>query len=142
LHARFEAQSGRVGIGIHAAYNVSDLNEPAAGGHVIVALPAGLSIYPAIRSYVVASGSLWRVSTVLRWVPKAAALQPYVGVGAYWTRSSAGAVSATDMGVLDEVGTEFLIRKLQPFAEVRLLKDGAVSAELAAGIRLVFSDGH
>ena len=98
LARNVEAQSGRVGIGIHAAYNVSDLNEPAAGGHVIIALPAGLSIYPAIQSYVVASGSLWRVSTLLRWAPKAAPLQPYMGVSAYWTRSSAGACKCNGHG--------------------------------------------
>ena len=126
-----------VSVGIQAAYNFSDLNEPGLGGHALIGLPAGFGFYPAAQSYFVESGSLWRVSTSLRWMPRATSLTPYVAAGAYWSRSSTGGVAITDMGILGQVGAEARLRNLRPFAEVQFLKDGAVSAEMVAGLRFI-----
>jgi len=134
-----EAQTrGGVSLGMQAAYNFDDLMEPALGGHVLVGLPAGFALCGGVQSYFVTSGNLWRMSATLQWAPQGSTLAPYVGVGPYWTRSSAaGGVSQTDMGFIGQVGAEARLRIAQPFAELQLLKDGALSAEFGAGFRLV-----
>lgn len=136
LHGVAQTADG-VSIGIQAAYNFSDLNEPGLGGHALIGLPAGFAFYPAAQSYFVESGSLWTVSTSLRWMPRATSLTPYVAAGTYWSRSSTGGVGVTDMGLLGQVGAEGRFRSLRPFGAIQFLKDGAMSAELVAGVRFV-----
>ncbi len=130
---------GEVSIGMHAAYNFNDLNEAALGGHAIVGLPGGFAFYPAFQSYFVEPGTLWRVSATLRWAPRGGGVAPYVGAGPYWLRSSAGGLSETDMGFIGQLGAEARLRNLQPFTELQLLKDGAVSTEFVAGFRIVLA---
>ena len=131
---------GRVSLGVQTAYNFSDLNESALGGHVLVALPAGFAVYGGVQSYFVSPGNLWRTSATLQWAPRASTLAPYFGVGPYWSRSSApGVASQTDVGLVGQLGAEARLRTLQPFVELQLLKDGAVSAEAVAGFRIVLA---
>jgi len=136
-----EAQTrGRVCLGVQAAYNFSDLSESALGGHLLVGLPAGFAVYGGVQSYLLTSGNLWRTSATLQWAPQVSKLAPYVGVGPYWSRSSApGVASQTDVGLVGQLGVEARLRTLQPFAELQLLKDGAVSAEIVAGFRIVLA---
>ena len=129
-------------IGIHGAYNFNDLDEPGAGVHAIIDLPAGLALYPAVQSYFVTSGRLWRFSTTLRWMPRSTSFHAYVAAGPYWSRSSDLGIVATDLGLLGQIGAERRGRLLRPFAEVQLLKDGAVSAELVAGVRVAVLHGR
>ncbi|PYP49169.1 MAG: hypothetical protein DMD45_15475 [Gemmatimonadetes bacterium] len=124
-------------IGIQGAYNFNDLQDAGAGLHAVIDLPAGLAVYPAVQSYFVTSARLWRFSTTLRWMPRSVSFRPYVAAGPYWSRTSGGGVAVTDLGFLGQVGAESRGRILRPFAEVQVLKDGAVSAELAAGVRVV-----
>jgi len=135
-----EAQTrGRLSLGIQAAYNFSDLNEPGLGGHVLVGLPAGFALCWGAQKYFVTTGYLRRVSTTLQWAPRGATLAPYAGLGPYWARSSAVGASETDWGLVGQLGAEARLRVLQPFAELQLLKDGAVSAEIVAGFRIVLA---
>jgi len=130
---------GRVSLGIQAAYNFSDLNEPGLGGHVLVGLPASFALCGGAQKYFVTTGYLRRVSTTLQWAPRGATLAPYVGLGPYWARSSAVGASQTDVGLVGQLGAEARLRTLQPFVELQLLKDGAVSAEAVAGFRIVLA---
>ncbi len=124
--------------GVHAGYNLSDLNELVAGGHMIVYLPKRLALYPGVTYYFVENGSLWDAHVTLRWVPaRASRIAPYIGAGLYWSRSSTGSASATDVGLVGQVGAELLPGSWQPFAELQLLKDGAVSAQVLGGVRVV-----
>ncbi|MGH7673768.1 MAG: hypothetical protein ACREMV_00735 [Gemmatimonadales bacterium] len=52
--------------GIHAGYNLNDLNEVMAGTHVIVYLAKGLALYPAADYYFIDGGSLWDAHMTLR----------------------------------------------------------------------------
>ncbi len=136
---RMEAQArAAVSLGMQAAYNFNDLNEPGVGGHVLLGLPAGFAVCGGVQSYFVTPGSLWRMSTTLQWAPRGSTLAPYVGVGSYWARSSAaGGTSETDWGFVGQLGAEARLRILQPFAELQVLKDGAVSTEFVAGFRII-----
>src|SRR5207237_9211835 len=107
---------------------------PRAPTHPSISLPAGLALYPAVQSYFVTSGRLWRFSTTLRWMPRSTSYHAYVAAGPYWSRSSDLGVVATDLGLLGQIGVERRGRLLRPFAEVQLLIDGAVSAALVAGV--------
>lgn len=64
-------------------------------------------------------------------------IAPYVGAGPYWSRSSIGSTSVTDVGFVALAGAEFMTGSWLPFAELQLLKDGAVSAQLVGGVRFL-----
>lgn len=125
-------------IGLHGVYNFNDLDE-AAGVHAVIDLSTRLAVCPAYQSYFVEFGRLRRFSTTLRWLPSATSFRWYVGIGPYWSWGSGVGTHDTDLGVVGLLGAEMRGRILRPFAEMQVLKDGAVSTELAAGVRFVIA---
>jgi hypothetical protein len=126
----------RVSVGLQAAYNFNDSNEPALGAHLLVALGAGLAFYPAAQGYFVQTGSLWRASAALRWAPRPTGVTPYVAVGPYWTKRSGAGASITESGVIGQFGAEGTLSRVRPFAELQLLTGGALSSEVVGGVRV------
>jgi hypothetical protein len=127
---------GTVYLGVHGAYNFNDFKAAAAGLHAVVDLPLGLAVYPAATYYMIDPGSLWLVGTTIRWAPQAARFRPYVGAGLYWSTSSTSLTTTTDVGLVTQAGAELNVTGWQSFAELQILKDGAVSAQVVAGLRL------
>lgn len=128
--------TGDVYLGVHGAYNFNDLNAAAVGVHALVGLPLRFAVYPAGTYYALNPGSLWVVATTIRWAPLFTRLRPYVGAGPYWSSSSANLTTTTDVGLLTQIGAELQVTGWQSFAELQLLKDGAVSGQVVAGLRL------
>lgn len=132
------AQSaGDVYLGVHGGYNFNDLNAAAVGFHAVVGLPLRLAIYPAASVYMLTPGSLWIVGTSIRWAPLQTHIRPYLGLGPYWSSLTANlSPTTTDVGFLTLVGAELKVTGWQSFAELQILKDGAVSTQVVAGLRL------
>ncbi len=129
-------RSGTVYLGVHGAYNFNDFNAAAIGVHAVVGLPLRLAVYPSATYYMLTPGSLWLVAPTIRWAPLQTRFRPYVGVGPYWSSANSNLTTTTDVGLVTQVGVELGTTGWQSFAELQILKDGAVSAVVAAGLRL------
>ena len=130
-----QATQSRVSIGAQAGYVLDDVKEPLVGAHLLVVLPAGFALYPAFQGYFPQAGSLWRVSSAVRWAHQATGVAPYAALGPYWMRRDKAGVPVTSLGVIGLVGVEGRLTKVRPFAEFQLLTNGPFTAELSFGVR-------
>jgi hypothetical protein len=129
-----EAQTSRVHLGPHVAYNF-DLEDFAIGAQLSIPIATRLEFYPSFDYYFVDPGSAWGMNADLKYRFSGEQLNwLYVGGGINFTGIDVGPADDTNVGLNLIAGFETLRGRIHPFAEARaVLSDGSF-LQLAVGL--------
>jgi len=119
----------------HGGYNFNDLNEALLGGQATFQITPSAALSAGASSYMGVAGSLWMWDAVVRLSPLQRARAAYLGAGFFQSRAANGSLRENDVGFIAVLGAQSGGR-VQWLGEFQLLKDGAVSTQVLAGLGL------
>ena len=143
LADRAEAQTSRMHLGPHVAYNF-DAEEFGLGAQFSVPLGQRLEFYPSVDFYFVDPGSLWALNADVKYRASTSGSLDwlYLGAGLNLATRSVNDDSNTDAGLNLIAGIESLKGWVHPFAEGRLTIGDETSFQIAGGLNFTLGGPH
>jgi hypothetical protein len=143
--ARAQRDVGPVRVALFAGARLSHASEPIIGmaGELELhgALHGTWTLGAAASAVIESAGSYTQYELEARWRPRdEGGLRPYVGAGVALSRSAflaTGGPAETRFGGLALAGVEIPLLGTTTFVEALALEDGALSAQVRGGVRLL-----